>query len=129
MVYRILLVDDSATVRRVLRKALDLVEVPVSGILEATNGQEALDILDKEWVDIVFADINMPVMDGEQMILKMNESGLLQDIPVVIISSEGSETRIQKLKDLGVRGFVRKPFRPEMIRDVIEEVMVQCHEK
>ncbi len=129
MVYRILLVDDSATVRRVLRKALDLVEVPVSGILEATNGQEALDILDKEWVDIVFADINMPVMDGETMILKMNDSGLLQDIPVIIISSEGSETRIQKLKDLGVRGFVRKPFRPEMIRDIIEEVMVQCHEK
>ena len=55
-------------------------------------------------------------------------SGLLKDIPVVVISSEGSETRIQKLKDLGVRGFVRKPFRPEMIRDVIEEVMVKCHE-
>lgn len=128
MVYRILLVDDSATVRRVLRKALDLMEVPVSGILEATNGQEALDILDREWVDIVFADINMPVMDGEQMILKMNESGLLKDIPVVVISSEGSKTRIGKLKELGVRGFVRKPFRPEMIRDVIEEVMVQCHE-
>lgn len=123
MAYSILIVDDSETVRAVIRKTLELAGIEVSGCYEASNGQEALDSLKEHWVDLVFADINMPVMSGMEMVAKMAEDGLLESVPVIVVSTEGSATRIEELKQKGIRAFLRKPFTPESLRKVVDEVM------
>jgi two-component system chemotaxis response regulator CheY len=128
MAYNILLVDDSVIVRSVISKALRLAGVEIDHLHEASNGQEALDILASEWIDLVFADLNMPVMDGEEMVDRMHASGAIANVPVVIVSSAGGEPRVARLKSRGVREFIQKPFKPERIRDVVDQVMGVAHD-
>jgi two-component system chemotaxis response regulator CheY len=123
MAYNILVVDDSETVRAVISKAIEMADVPVKNLLTAVNGREALDILGREWVDLVFADINMPVMGGVEMVRLMKADQDMKDIPVVIVSTEGSATRIKELMDSGVRAFLRKPFTPEGVKTTIDGIM------
>ncbi len=123
MALNILLVDDSTTVRAVIARSLELAGVPVGNLHQAANGREALAILGREWIDLVFADINMPVMNGVEMIEKMREDGLLQTIPVIICSTEGSVSRIEQLRASGVRAYIRKPFTPELLRQVVEDTV------
>ena len=123
MALNILVVDDSATVRAVIIKTLRIAEVPVNECFQASNGQEALTVLDNHWIDLVFADINMPVMTGIEMVERMSEDGLLKTVPVVVVSTEGSTTRIEELKDKGVSAYVRKPFTPERIRSVVQDIV------
>ena len=122
MPLNILLVDDSETVRAVIAKTLTITELPVGQLFEAANGKEALELLKHEWIDLVLADINMPVMGGIEMIEKMSENNLLDSIPVIVVSTEGSKTRIEQLMSKGVRAYLRKPFSPETIRDIIEDI-------
>jgi two-component system chemotaxis response regulator CheY len=128
MPYNILLVDDSETVRAIIAKTLALADIPTANVYQAANGKEALEILSREWVDLVFADINMPVMGGVEMIEKMYGDGLLKTIPVIIVSTEGSLTRIDELKSMGVKAYIRKPFTPEMLRKVVDGIMEQQDE-
>jgi len=128
MALNILLVDDSTTVRAVIARSLELAGVPVGNLHQAANGREALAILGREWIDLVFADINMPVMNGVEMIEKMREDGLLQTIPVVICSTEGSVSRIEQLRAAGVRAYIRKPFTPELLRQVVEDTVGVPHD-
>lgn len=123
MSLNILVVDDSATVRAVIKKTLEIAEIPVSELYQAENGKEALDILSESWIDLVFADINMPVMTGIEMVEKMAADGLLKTIPVVIVSTEGSATRIEQLKAKGVSAYIRKPFTPELLRSVVDDIV------
>ena len=85
MAYNILVVDDSAIVRAVIKKTLTIAAVDVGELFNAENGKKALEIINDNWVDLVFADINMPVMGGIEMLEKMCEDGLLKTIPVVIM--------------------------------------------
>ncbi len=119
----ILVVDDSQIVRSVIAKSLELAQVPVRMLYQAANGAEALKVLVSHPVDLVFADINMPVMTGVELVERMSRDDLLWSIPIVIVSTEGSATRVQDLRSKGVRAYLRKPFKPESIRAVIEEVM------
>ena len=121
----ILIVDDSMTIRAVMEKTLHMANVPIDKILHAGNGQEALQVLSEEWIDLIFADINMPVMNGLEMVQKMSEDGLLKAIPVVIVSTEGSQTRIEQLKKQGVTAFIRKPFQPEDFKAVVDDLTGQ----
>jgi two-component system chemotaxis response regulator CheY len=123
MAFNILLVDDSQTIRAVIKKAIRLAEVSINEIYEADNGRDALELLRRHWIDLVFADINMPVMTGAEMVSKMSEDGLLRSTPVVLVSVEGSETRVGELEAMGIRSFIRKPFTPERIRSVVEEIL------
>ncbi len=123
MAYNVLIVDDSSTARSVIGKTLSISGVDLGKVFTAANGQEALDILGKEWVDIVFADINMPVMNGIEMISKMEADGLLKSVPVVVVSTEGSSTRIESLIGKGVKGYIRKPFSPEKIKQIFLELL------
>ena len=123
MSLNILVVDDSATVRAVIKKTLEIAEVPVGELHEAADGKQALDVLANNWIDLVFADINMPVMTGIEMVEKMAENGLLKTVPVVIVSTEGSATRIEQLKAKGVSAYIRKPFTPEALRSVVDKIV------
>jgi two-component system chemotaxis response regulator CheY len=123
MAFNILIVDDSATVRAVIAKTFQLANIPINELHQAANGKEALEVLGNHWIDLVFADINMPIMGGVEMIEKMCADGLLKTIPVVIVSTEGSATRIEQLKDKGIRAYIRKPFTPELIRKVVDDIM------
>jgi two-component system chemotaxis response regulator CheY len=123
MAYNILIVDDSRTTRRVIAKTLDLAGVPVGDLYQAANGREALEVLHDHWVDVVFSDLNMPEMSGLEMIKRMAADEALSAVPVVVISTEGSSERIEELKRQGIRAYIRKPFQPEQIRDVVREVL------
>jgi two-component system chemotaxis response regulator CheY len=123
MSYNILIVDDSRTTRKVISKTLNLAGVPINQLHEAENGKVALKILEDNWVDLVFADINMPEMDGVEMIDRMAKDGLLKTIPVVIISTEGGQTHIEEMRAKGVKAYVRKPFTPELIKNLVEDIL------
>ena len=123
MSFNILAVDDSKTIRKVIKKTLQLSEVPVGEFYEAENGKEALDLMQDNWVDLVFADINMPVMNGVEMIEKMAEDNILDKLPVIIVSTEGSKTRIDELMQKGVKAYLRKPITPENLRNAVKQVM------
>ena len=123
MGYRILIVDDSEIIRKIVRKSIGMSGLDVGEIFEAENGLQALKVLDNEWVDIVLADLNMPEMSGMELVEKMSADNLLVSIPVVIVSSEHSETRIEDLKKKGIRAYIKKPFRPENFRDIVTEVL------
>jgi two-component system chemotaxis response regulator CheY len=97
--------------------------VAVSTLHQASNGEEALEVMKNNWIDLVFSDINMPVMGGVEMIERMQESDLLGTVPVVVVSTEGSKTRIDDLLSKGVRAYIRKPFTPEKVKAVVEELL------
>ncbi|WP_028325732.1 response regulator [Desulfatirhabdium butyrativorans] len=119
----ILVVDDSSVMRQMIIKALNMSGLPLGEIHQAGNGREGLDALDQHWIDLVILDINMPVMNGEEMMNEMKKTPAHRDIPVVVVSTEGSATRIQRMQALGAR-FVHKPFTPELIRDTIQSLLV-----
>jgi two-component system chemotaxis response regulator CheY len=128
MAYNILLVEDSAMVRDVIAKTLSLADVDIGELHQAGNGAEALEILHAKWIDIVFTDINMPVMNGIELVERMSGEGILSLIPVIILSTDGSATRVEQLMSKGVRAYIRKPFTPEILRRVIVEVLEEHHE-
>ena len=127
MALNILVVDDSAIVRAVIVKTLKLSGIPLGETYEAGDGQEGLDRLREHWIDVVFVDINMPVMNGEDMIRAIRENPLWADLAIVVVSTEGSQTRIDHLKSMGAR-FIHKPFTPETVRNVVLEITGGCHE-
>lgn len=120
----VLVVDDSDIIRRMIVKTLTLADLQLGRTLEAANGREALEILEDEWVDVVIADLNMPVMGGMDLLQSMRDSADLRSTPVIVVSTEGASTRIAALKDLGVATFVRKPFTPEQIRDAVTSLTI-----
>jgi two-component system chemotaxis response regulator CheY len=123
MSYNVLIVDDSAVTREVLSRTLRLCGIDLGQIYQAGNGVEALKMLEEHWADLVFTDINMPVMDGLHLLEELRKREEWADLPVVVVSTEGSKSRIDELKSRGIRGYVRKPFTPEQIAAVIESIM------
>ncbi len=118
MPHKVLVVDDSDVTRAMIIKTLGMADVAVGECLEAANGKEALELLEQNWVDIVFADLNMPVMGGREMLRLMRTTPEFADIPVIVISSEHCDPSSLPLS--WASGYVRKPFTPEAIRDVVE---------
>ena len=123
MAYDILLVDDSATTRAMIKRTISMAQVPVKNLHEAADGKAALEVLACRHVDLVLADLHMPVMTGVEMAVKMRDSGALNTIPVVVISAEPHTERLEKLKADGVAAYIRKPFTPEDIRTVLNDVL------
>jgi two-component system chemotaxis response regulator CheY len=95
----------------------------LGAIHEAGDGIEALQVLGDQWIDIVFTDLNMPRMDGVELIGKMAEDRCLQSTPIVVITSDRNDLRLAELKERGVLARLNKPFRPEALRDVMGEVL------
>ena len=122
MSMNVLIVDDSGVMRAMILKTLRLSGLPLGDVYQAANGKEGLELLEENWIDLVLVDINMPVMNGEEMIARMMENPEMKDIPKLVVSTEGSEKRILKLEALGAR-LIHKPFTPETIRDTIQEML------
>ena len=122
MAINVLIVDDSAVMRTMILKTMRMSGLPLGEIHQAANGQEGLVALEAHWIDLVLLDINMPIMNGEEMLESMQKDPGLRDTPTIVISTEGSQTRIERLQDKGA-SFIRKPFSPEIIRDTVKELL------
>jgi two-component system chemotaxis response regulator CheY len=123
MAYRVLIVDDSAAMRTFVRRVIEVSGFDLASCFEAGNGEEALQVLRSEWVDLVLSDINMPVMDGEEFLRRLESDEVLRALPVVIISTDATSGRIERMMSLGARGYVTKPFTPETLRTRLEETL------
>jgi two-component system, chemotaxis family, chemotaxis protein CheY len=123
MSYNVMLVDDSRSMRKVILKTLQLSGFEIGECLEASNGQEALDILEGKWIDLILSDVHMPVMDGFGFIRALREKDIYKDTPVVFVTTEANEDRLNQLMVLGGSGYIRKPFRPEEIRALLGPIM------
>lgn len=122
MSLNVLVVDDSDVIRTMILKTLRLADVPVAAAFEASNGREALGIIDANWIDLVLADINMPIMDGVEMLRRLRADKRHAELPVIVVTTEGSMERVAELEDAGVSAYVRKPFTPETIRNVVDNI-------
>lgn len=123
MSYNILIVDDSRSMRKVILKTLRLFGFQLGECFEASNGQEALNILEDKWVDLILSDVHMPVMDGIGFMRSLRERDICGDTPVVFVTTEANEGRLRELMDLGASGYIRKPFRPEEIKALLNRIM------
>jgi len=123
MAFNLLIVDDSNSMRTVVKKIVGLTGLEVNQILEADNGRKALDVLGGSWVDVVILDINMPEMNGLELLQRMNEEPLMKSIPVLMMTTEASEAHMKTAFDLGAKGFIRKPFVPEELRKTLLAVL------
>ena len=118
----ILIVDDSATMRALLHRVVGLADLPIGEIYQAPNGLEALKILETCSVQAVFTDLNMPVMNGMQLLREMAKRDSWKDLLRIIISTDGSKLRRDEARELNVNPYVEKPFRPEVVRDVLCQI-------
>ena len=118
----ILIVDDSATMRALLHRVIGLADLPIGRIYQAPNGLEALKILETHSVQAVFTDLNMPVMNGMQLLREMAKRDSWKDLLRIIISTDGSKLRREEARELNVNLYVEKPFRPEVVRDVLCQI-------
>ena len=115
----ILIVDDSAMMRAIIKRVANLTGMSIGTVFEAANGAEALAVLKANDVQVLFTDINMPVMSGIELLRAISADARWKNLLRVIISTDGSEARRNEVRDLDVRIYVEKPFRPEVMRDVL----------
>ncbi len=123
MSFNVLIVDDSNAMRMVIRKIIGMSGFKMDKCFTAGNGKEALEILVNEWVDVIISDINMPEMNGLDLLARLKKDDLYKEIPVIMISTEGSDERIRETFDCGAQGFIKKPFLPEELRKILYEII------
>jgi two-component system chemotaxis response regulator CheY len=123
MAFNLLIVDDSSSMRAVVKNIVGLTGLKTDQLLEANSGRKALDVLGNSWVDVVILDINMPEMNGLELLQRMSEDSFMKNIPVVMMTTEASEVHIKTAYDLGAKGFIRKPFLPEELRKTLLGVL------
>lgn len=123
MPFSVLIVDDSPVMREFIRRVIHFTGIEVANYLEASDGRQALLLLRKQPVDLVLTDLNMPGMNGEELLRQMKFEGFLEKIPTLVVSTDATEHRIVKMLQLGARGYVTKPFSPEILRERLEAVL------
>jgi two-component system chemotaxis response regulator CheY len=114
---RALIVDDSTVMRKIVERALRQAGIRLAEVFEAGNGSEALDLLRQHAVDLILSDINMPVMDGLEFVRQLASLEQARDIPVLMITTEGSESHVVQAITCGARGYIRKPFTPDQVKE------------
>lgn len=123
MAYNILIVDDSSPMRAVLKKVIKASGFDVGQIFEADDGRQALDILDQQWLDLVLTDYNMPDMNGMELLQRIKGNHDSCDIPVVVVTTEGSRHRIETFLAQGAAAYIKKPFTPEEIKSKLNLIL------
>jgi len=123
MAFNILIVDDSPSMRQVIKRTIKISGFDVGHFFEVSNGKEALDLLTSKWVDVIVSDINMPVMDGITFIKFLQKDTITAKIPIIVITTEGRESCLEKIMNLGVTACLKKPFKPETFRNQLIKVL------
>ncbi len=120
---RVLIVDDSSVMRKIVERSLRQANIPIAQVFEAGNGEEALGVLGHDKVDLILCDINMPVMDGLEFVKHLPGVENAKGTPVVMITTEGSENHVVQALSAGARGYIRKPFTPDLVTSRILSVL------
>jgi two-component system chemotaxis response regulator CheY len=120
---KVLIVDDSAVMRKIVERALRQAGLDLGEVLEAGNGAEALVEVQKGSLDIILSDINMPVMDGLEFLKNLANIESAKGVPVVMITTEGSEARVAEALSFGAKAYLRKPFAPEQIKQRVTPLL------
>jgi two-component system chemotaxis response regulator CheY len=121
MALKVLLIDDSAVMRKVLTRTLRQAGLDVGDVLEASDGCEALTVIERSAVDIVLCDWNMPKMNGLDFVEAARVKG--HTMPIVMVTTEAGEERIQQARAAGANGFVTKPFTPEKLAEALHPIL------
>ncbi len=114
---RALIVDDSSVMRKIIERSLRQAGLDELVVYEAGNGTEALDVLRVKAVDLILSDINMPLMDGLEFVRQLNAQHLASGVPIVMITTESSEEHVKQAIQAGARGYIRKPFTPQQVKE------------
>jgi two-component system chemotaxis response regulator CheY len=117
MALDVLIVDDSAAIRKILHRVLVQAEVELGKVHEAGDGQEALEKLKTEKVGLILSDINMPNMDGMEFLTRLKADEAFKTVPVLIVTTEGSQAKVMQALALGAAGYVKKPFTADQIKE------------
>jgi two-component system chemotaxis response regulator CheY len=123
MSIRAMIVDDSSVMRKIVERSLRQAGLDLSQVLEAGNGAEALAALQTQGVDLILSDINMPVMDGLEFVKRLQALEQAKRVPVVMITTEGSESHVVQALQLGAKGYIRKPFTAEQVKEHVIPVL------
>ena len=118
-----LIVDDSSVMRKIVERSLRQAGIPLGEVLEAGNGADALDIMRQRTVDLVLSDINMPVMNGLEFVKQLQDLPNGKNVPIVMITTEASEAQVLQALTHGARGYIRKPFTPDDIKEHVLPVL------
>jgi len=121
--YSILIVDDSALTRSVIKRTINMAGIDAAPIFEAGDGKAAVELLKHEKIDLVLMDLNMPIMGGLEATRRIRDEPEMKNVNIVIVSSESTAGRIDQLKQQGVQGYIKKPFTPEQIKCTIEKLL------
>ncbi len=119
----VLIVDDSAAIRKILQRVLRQTDVAIGQVHEAGDGVEALEALKTKRVGLILSDINMPNMDGIQLLGEIKAQEELKKVPVIMVTTEGSQARVMEAVQLGASGYVRKPFTAEQIKEKLTGIV------
>ncbi|HVI10894.1 MAG TPA: response regulator [Candidatus Binatia bacterium] len=123
MSIRALIVDDSSVMRKIVERSLRQAGLELEQVFDAGNGAEALAVLQQSQVDLILCDINMPVMDGLEFIKQLSGVEKAKGVPVIMITTEGSEAHVVQALSAGARGYIRKPFTPEQVKEQVMPVL------
>jgi len=123
MAIRALIVDDSSVMRKIVERCLRQAGMDLGQVLEASNGAEALALVSENTCDLILSDINMPVMDGLEFVRHLKEVESTKNIPIVMITTEGGEKSVLEALSLGAKGYIRKPFTPDQVKEHVIPVL------
>jgi two-component system chemotaxis response regulator CheY len=112
-----LIVDDSSVMRKIVERSLRQAGIELSEVMEAGSGTEALTAIQSKKPDLILSDINMPVMNGLEFVKKLQEIAGMSDVPVVMITTEASESHVVEALSYGAKGYIRKPFTPDQVKE------------
>ncbi|MFH0919578.1 MAG: response regulator [Fibrobacterota bacterium] len=119
MGFAFMIVDDSVIIRAFVRKTLGLTGLEIDTIVEACDGEEGLRLLAENKLDVILTDINMPKMDGLEMIRRIRQEKKYNTVKIVIITTEGSRQKVLEAAKIGINGYLKKPFGPEEALEVL----------
>lgn len=120
---RALIVDDSSVMRKIVERCLRQAGVEIQEVYNASNGIEGLALIKENQVDLVLTDINMPVMDGLEFVRQMQGLEKAKNTPIVMITTEGGEKQVLEALSLGAKGYIRKPFTPEQVKEQVIPIL------
>ncbi|HVO96782.1 MAG TPA: response regulator [Bryobacteraceae bacterium] len=123
MALDVLIVDDSAAIRKILHRVLVQAEVPLGQVHEAGDGQEAFEKLKTEKIGLILSDINMPNMDGIEFLTKVKGEDAFKAVPVLMVTTEGSQAKVMQALQLGAAGYVKKPFTADQIKEKLTGII------